>query len=126
MAVCVAQSPPGFCAACFNSKLGKRFVDLGSAYDGPVIRDDAGVAQSIDDNIVCEDCVRDAALALELDENPTTDLERRVAAAEQDAREWRSYAEGVEAQYGRRPEPVKRGPGRPPRRPEPKPEPVTA
>lgn len=119
MAVSLAPRPPAVCAACFNSKPGKRHVDLGAAYDGPAFRDDAGVAQSVDDNIVCEDCIREAARLLSLDEQPIRDVERRAETAEKAAADWQHYAEGLEASLAHRPEPKRRPPGRPPRRPAP-------
>lgn len=118
MAVKIAPQPPAYCAGCFASKNGKRFVDLGAAYDGPTIRDAAGGRQSIDDNIVCEDCIREAAWALMLDEDPIAPVELRAAAAEKSAADWKRYAEGLERQAAARPEPRRRSAGRPPVRPE--------
>ncbi len=116
MAACVAGSAPAFCAACFAARPDVAHVDLGAAYDGPVLRDDAGVPQSIDDLIVCAGCVHDAARALAINVAPVDDVTRQLAAAQADARAWREYAEGLEDAVARRPEPVKRGPGRPPAR----------
>ena len=74
--------------------------------------------QSIDDDVVCEDCIREAARVLELDEHPLVDVERRAAeAAEKSAADWQRYAEGVEAQVGHPPSRRSVRPGRPPVRP---------
>jgi hypothetical protein len=117
LAARVADPAPAYCAACFQAKPGSPHVDFGSAYDGPVLVDDAGVRQSIDDLVVCESCVRDATRVLELHVAPIDDVERDRAAAERDARAWREYAVALEAAHARRPEPPRRGPGRPPRQP---------
>lgn len=117
MAVSIAPTPPAVCAGCFNSKNGKRFVDLGAAYDGPTFVDAAGGRQSVDDNIVCEDCIREAARALDLAEHPVRETELRAERAERDVADWRRYAEGLEQLLAHRPEPKKRPPGRPPVKP---------
>lgn len=117
MGISLAASRPGACSGCFQSKTDKRMVDLGAAYDGPTFRDEAGQLISVDDNIVCEDCIREAAMVLSLDENPTADLERQLEEARKIGRAWQRYAEGLEGALAHRPEPKKRPPGRPARKP---------
>jgi hypothetical protein len=117
------------CAACFCSKPDVPHVDFNSDYDGPTLLDASGQRQQIDELIVCQDCLREAFQALELSANPTGELERELHEARSEVQRWRAYAEGLEDAQASRPEPVKRGRGRPPRReprPEPKPEPVPA
>ena len=108
---------PGYCAACFQAKLDEPHVDLGAAYEGPVLAHPDGSKQTVDDLIVCKGCIREAARALEIHEQPLAEVETKLADAQAAARSWRSYAESLEGTLGRRPEPIRRGPGRPPRRP---------
>lgn len=115
MAARLADPAPAYCAACFQAKPGTAHVDFGAAYDGPVLADAAGVRQSIDDMVVCAECVREAARVLAIDPQPLADVERDRDAALRDLDAWRSYAEGLEAAHAGRPEPPRRGPGRPPR-----------
>lgn len=61
----VADVAPPYCSACFQQKPQQRHVDFGASWDGPVLEALAGavgvIGQSIDELIVCEDCVKDAA-----------------------------------------------------------------
>ena len=106
-----------FCSACYQAKLGEPHVDFGAAYEGPVLRHPDGSPQTIDDLILCTGCVREAARALEIHEQPLAAVEAKLADAQRSARSWQSYAEALEGALGRRPEPVRRGRGRPERRP---------
>lgn len=117
MAVSIAAVAPAYCAACFQARADVVHVDFGAAYDGPVLRQESGEPQTIDDLIVCASCVRDAARALAIVENPAGDAEHARADAERRAGAWKAYAEALEGAHARRPEPPRRGPGRPPRQP---------
>lgn len=50
------------CACCYNASEGK-FVDMGAAFDGPVLEN----GMSIDDLVLCESCVKSAGAALGAD-----------------------------------------------------------
>ncbi len=70
MKVC---GPPVACAACGGQYIDRRHVDFGSAWDGPVINQlevavNGAIAMAIDDLIVCENCVRNAAEVLKMDD----------------------------------------------------------
>lgn len=89
-------TPPPACSACYQHS-DRQHVDFGAAYDGPVVPGQTDVALvttvSIDDLIICEDCLGTAArhLGYTLDEEKeaqitslqqqNTDLRERVAAA---------------------------------------------
>lgn len=83
----------GGCASCYTFT-NKRLVDLGAAFDGPVLE----TGMQIDDLILCEDCVRAAAEALDLDSHKES-VGRALREAE-DARnqveEWKAYAKSME------------------------------
>ena len=66
----IAPVPPSHCSACFAQYPDRRHVDMESSWDGPVIEGgvvgEDGIVQdtikvSIDELILCENCVRDAA-----------------------------------------------------------------
>lgn len=83
----------GGCAACY-SFTNKRLVDFGAAFDGPVLE----TGMQIDDLILCEDCVRSAAQALELDTNKDA-VDRALREAEEaraKSDEWQAYARKLE------------------------------
>ena len=50
-----------YCASCFSQNLESRHVDLEAYWDGPVIDSNNGMKQAIDDLILCETCVAEAA-----------------------------------------------------------------
>lgn len=104
------------CSACLQSKTVPH-VDFDAVFDGPVL-DMGGNPVSVDDLVVCQDCVRDAVTALELSVNPVEFVTRQRDEAIREARAWKAYAEGLEEAQAERPEPIRRGPGRPPRRAE--------
>lgn len=57
-----AQPPPAYCSACFGQYPDRRHVDFGASYDGPVLENVAGgVPASIDDLVICEECLATAA-----------------------------------------------------------------
>jgi hypothetical protein len=63
--------PPAFCAGCYQAKPDSRHVDLGAAYDGPAFAQEdkdvvGGKVVTVDDLILCEDCVTIAAARLGL------------------------------------------------------------
>jgi hypothetical protein len=125
MGVRIADTSPAYCSGCYRAKPEARHVDFDVVFDGPTFKNNEGVLQSMDDLILCIDCIREAAVALALDENPVRPVEMERDAAVRDAKHWKAYAEGLEQAQADRPEPVRRGPGRPPKRAN-RPEPVAA
>jgi len=110
----IAFSPPAVCAACHSAKPHAQHIDFEAAIDGPVLRPE-GALLTIDDLIVCADCIREAAQLLAIDPQPMRELEIDRDHQRAQAAGWREYALSLEETYGRRPEPLRRGPGRPPR-----------
>lgn len=75
---------PPYCSACFGPKITERHVDFGAAWDGPVVpslQHVVGVVgHTIDDLVICEECVIRAARLLGLTRND--ELERQNAQLE--------------------------------------------
>jgi hypothetical protein len=55
----IAHTTPPACAVCYQQHVNRTHVDFEVAYDGPVIP--GAVPRPIDDLIVCEKCLADAA-----------------------------------------------------------------
>lgn len=55
----LAEVGPTYCSSCFAQNPDKQHVDFGAYYDGPVL--DGAKQSQIDDLILCEDCLREAA-----------------------------------------------------------------
>ncbi len=53
-----------YCASCFGAYPERRHVDFDAFYEGPVIDEDSGLRQTVDDLIICEECLRGAAKLL--------------------------------------------------------------
>lgn len=80
----IAEPSPPYCSGCFAGRPDKTHVDLGAAWDGPVVEPLRNVAgepdgdtgpqiagyapHTIDDLILCEDCVRTAARLIGLED----------------------------------------------------------
>jgi hypothetical protein len=67
----VAETPPVACASCGGQYPDRRHVDFGAAWDGPVVNQLDVVAKGvtpmqIDDLVVCENCILEAAGALKM------------------------------------------------------------
>jgi hypothetical protein len=61
----LAEGAPPWCASCYQQNLEQRHVDFDAAYDGPVLEGvDAAVKPQIDDLVVCESCLAEAARLL--------------------------------------------------------------
>ena len=56
----ISDPNPSHCSSCYGQYPQRRHIDFEAAYDGPVINTD-GLRQSIDDLIICEDCMESAA-----------------------------------------------------------------
>lgn len=114
MAVTVTRA--SLCAACFGAKTDVPHVDFEAAYEGPTLTHPDGTPQTIDDLIICEPCIREAAQALALTVDPIGPVQRERDAAQAEAKAWREYAEGLEEAHAERPIPIRRGRGRPRKR----------
>lgn len=57
---------PPYCASCAQQKPGELYIDFDSAFDGPVLNREDGIAMQIDDLIICAACLREAANLLGL------------------------------------------------------------
>jgi hypothetical protein len=110
----IAYSNPPVCLACGGAKPHARHVDFEAAFDGPTFREE-GTVVTVDDVMICEECVREGASLLAIDPQPMRGLELERDQANALADGWREYALSLEETYGRRPEPLRRGRGRPPR-----------
>lgn len=105
----LADTNPAYCSGCWDgADATMRFVD----FDGPVIdrgqreeiRD--GVVwnrESIDELILCERCVRDAAQALELKPDLHQRQLREIRRLELQVEHWRDYAKRMEATVASKP-----------------------
>jgi hypothetical protein len=69
----LAQPAPPHCSACFGAKPNMRHVDFGAAWDGPMLPALEGaigvVAHSIDDLVICEECLRTGGKIVGLTDN---------------------------------------------------------
>lgn len=91
----------GGCAACYQFDNGPH-VDMSAAFDGPVLEN----GMTIDDLILCENCVRSAVQALELDSDREI-VDRALTEAEEakvQAAKWKAYAVQLENAKKSRPE----------------------
>lgn len=113
-----------YCSACFQGKPGEPHVDFGASWDGPVLADATGepIQHTIDELIVCEDCL---AAAVELLGYAKQDDPERIPRLEKALLDAEQRATRLEAQLNQArnslgvaapqdpPAPVKRRPGRP-------------
>lgn len=115
----VAERPPAGCAACFGQYPQRTHVDFGSSYDGPMLpaQENATgvVGVSIDELVICEECLRTAAQLLGLtDPGQTTEqLEALTAQAEELTERLAgamAYANKLETAIAAKPKPARRPP----------------
>jgi hypothetical protein len=63
-------SPPAACSSCYGQYPQRRHVDFGASWDGPVLNDGSDerfiIRASLDELILCEDCLRRGAEQLGL------------------------------------------------------------
>lgn len=66
----LAEPAPPYCSGCFGAKPNMRHVDMGAAWDGPMLEPLKGavgvIGHSIDDLVLCEDCIKAAAELVDL------------------------------------------------------------
>jgi hypothetical protein len=99
---------PAYCASCYAQKPAQRHVDLEAAYDGPVLEGSVRVA--IDDLVLCEECLTEAAnlIGLVNPDETTAELDRaRERLAQQDERllAQSAYVAQLEAAVAAKPKP---------------------
>lgn len=97
----IAPLSPPHCSACFGAKPGMRHVDMGAAWDGPMLEPLEGavgvIGHSIDDMVICEECVKAAALLVDMVE-PADAPDLVADLAEERERNERLHAELVAAE----------------------------
>lgn len=71
------------CASCYGQYEKRKLVDFDAAYDGPVLDDDAHRV-TIDDLVVCEECLGSAARLLGWTPSTAADQENASLVAEND------------------------------------------
>jgi hypothetical protein len=103
-------SKPIYCSACFNSQ-DLRHVDFDAACDRGYANDEA-VQVTMDDLILCENCVREGARLLGMTDeqelhDKVEDLEAKLDATAKALRQARNYADTLEHAIGERPDPIK-------------------
>ena len=57
----LAAISPSRCSSCHGQYPERQHVDFDAYWDGPVIDENNGMKQAIDDLIICEDCLKAAA-----------------------------------------------------------------
>ena len=92
----IAGKTPPFCSSCFQQQFDKRHIDYSVAWDGGTLRDAGGTLITIDDLILCEDCVRIGANVLEHD--PETKMGGELKLAKERAVEQRRLRKEAEIQ----------------------------
>jgi hypothetical protein len=100
---------PAYCSSCFGQKTELRHVDFDAAWDGPVIDPGNGIKQVIDDLIICEHCLAEAASLLgygqdELLRARVDRLEEDLVAARRQRAEAIKYSQQLEQTIALRPE----------------------
>lgn len=75
----IAGHVPPFCSSCFQQQFDKKHVDYSVAWDGGTLRDAGGTLITIDDLILCEDCVRIGADVIAHDPDSKIGEELKVA-----------------------------------------------
>lgn len=75
----IAGRVPPYCSSCFQQQFNKVHVDYSVAWDGGTLRDAGGTLITIDDLILCEDCVRLGADVIAHDPDKKMGIELRLA-----------------------------------------------
>jgi hypothetical protein len=106
----LADRPPIYCAACFNQQQDLRHVDFDAASDRGY-GESEGLSISMDDIIMCENCVKVGAEQVGMTDDATLKAELAAAkdradAAEKDAEKQAEYASRLETLFDKRPQPI--------------------
>jgi hypothetical protein len=102
---------PQYCAACFNQQPQLRHIDFDAALDRGYGKPEA-VQVTMDDAIICENCVKEAGRLLGMLEQSAwtkekADLERKLSIRTKERDQSRRYADTIESALSHRPEPVR-------------------
>lgn len=102
---------PVRCSACFNQQPQLRHVDFDAACDRGY-GNDAGVQIAMDDLILCENCVKEGARTLGIEDSTELkakleDTERKLGVERKLRAQAQRYAGTIEDALGHRPEPIK-------------------
>ena len=109
----IAQPAPAHCSGCFQQKPQQTHVDFGAAYDGPMVPALEGatgvVGHSIDELILCEDCLTQAAKLIGLENAGALvaerdQLEASNRALRMEAAGLKDYADKLEAAVAVKPQ----------------------
>ena len=73
----IADPNPAFCSSCFQQRFKMIHIDFQVAWDGPVINHE-GLRMSIDDLIICQECMLAAASLLGFCHEDNPDLQGRL------------------------------------------------
>lgn len=92
----IAGKTPPYCSSCFQQQFDKKHIDFSVAWDGGTLRDAGGTLITIDDLILCEDCVRLAANVLAHD--PDAEMGKELKIAKERAADQRRLRKDAEAQ----------------------------
>lgn len=124
----IARTDISYCSACFQAKPGTPHVDFEAAWDGPVEVEGEGkpITHAIDELVICEDCLAQAAETLGYVKSDLTDRVKELeqAVVEQTRRAFQAeqaldVVRGALPDVAPVPAPPRRGPGRPRKQPQP-------
>lgn len=108
---------PQYCSSCMNQNPNVRHIDFEAACDRGWYGGDPALRVTMDDLVICEDCLKAAATLLEW--MPTkeaidriTNLEHRVGEEAKRADKAEAYAERMEDAFKHRPNQLKVSPPR--------------
>lgn len=79
----IAERPPAMCSACFGQYPDRHHIDFGASWDGPVL--DGAHRVSIDELIICENCIEIAASLFGLTADGSIEIARILKATKQTA-----------------------------------------
>ncbi len=57
----LAERTPPFCAGCYGQYPALRHVDYESAWDGPMLNAEDGIRMTVDELVMCEECIKAGA-----------------------------------------------------------------
>lgn len=111
----VCDTPPPFCASCYGQYTDLRHVDLEASYDGPVIEGGvvgpdgevvSKIPVSIDELILCETCLIEAAslIGMRPVDGLIDELRQRNQTQAEELLGLKAYVQQLEASIAARPE----------------------
>lgn len=100
---------PQYCSACFGQDSTLRHIDFGAACDRGFYGNDPATHITMDDLVLCENCLRSGANLLGMvdeDQQKISMLEARLDLRERELKQARSYSETMEDALSKRPEKI--------------------